>query len=84
VTALYEKRFINIVWDSWLELDRDFKAFISKDFAGHVTALDDALTWESAQVNVELERYFPDVFDKEVSWLTLVVGNFTKVKIVCA
>ena len=84
MTALYEERFINIVWDSWVELDRDFEAFISKDFAGHVTTLDDALTWESAQVNVELERYFADVFNKEVSWLTLVVGNFTEVKIVSA
>ena len=84
VTALYEERLVNVVGDSWVELDRYFETFISKNFASHVTAFNDALARESAQVNVELKRHLADVFNEEVSWLAFVVSNLTEVKIVRA
>lgn len=79
VTTLDEESLVDVVWDARVELDLDLEPLIGEDLTTHVAAVDNAMSRQCAQVDVELERYLADVLDKEVTGLALVVGNLTEV-----
>lgn len=79
VTTLDEESLVDIVRDARVELDLDLEPLIGEDLTTHVAAVDNAMSRQCAQVDVELERYLADVLDKEVTGLALVVGNLTEV-----
>ena len=82
MTTLDEECLHDVVGDSREELDLDLEALVGENLAGHMAALDDSLSRQGAQVDVELERHLADILDKEVSRLALVVSNLAVVKAV--
>ena len=84
VTTLNKEGLVDVVGDAGEEFHLNLEALLGQHLASHVTALDDSLAAQRAQVDVELEGDLSDVLDEKVTRLALVVGNLSEVELVGA